>query len=412
MEPVPETERLEDFKSAPRPSLRLQNPATPTRLPRSNFGSMTPLEIDQHQPLKRPFNIRRSTDPTSLSPKSPLSFGSCSTAANSDNSTSSISGTGMAYRPRITSPLTFSNKHPRVPVSHGRSKSHLGLSMFRTQSMPGVNGAGHLLYSPSSPSSSPQRTRIPKRNPDDIFPTSPVRTSVLESSPRFNRDRSISPVGHASVTPFPLMGSSLGGSAPVPIPVSSAPSANAAYSSSPLAPSPLAAAPQITMTRVRPASPLRNPPPAASSASASTLFSPVSLARNTNSSSQGSSASSVSFDSLYSTNHSNLSISSLASSSIPSTPTSARSRSPSVSSLETIPDSPDAEEAAVEADRIAQLKAAAEATAKGDGASSGIDLKPAKESRGGRGFRDKRKRWSVCGAERRGDLDLETIWED
>ena len=25
---------------------------------------------------------------------------------------------------------------------------------------------------------------------------------------------------------------------------------------------------------------------------------------------------------------------------------------------------------------------------------------------------DKRKRWSVCGAERRGDLDLETIWED
>lgn len=28
------------------------------------------------------------------------------------------------------------------------------------------------------------------------------------------------------------------------------------------------------------------------------------------------------------------------------------------------------------------------------------------------GTRDKRKRWSVCGAERRGDLDLETIWED
>ena len=28
------------------------------------------------------------------------------------------------------------------------------------------------------------------------------------------------------------------------------------------------------------------------------------------------------------------------------------------------------------------------------------------------GSRDKRKRWSVCGAERRGDLDLETIWED
>jgi hypothetical protein len=26
--------------------------------------------------------------------------------------------------------------------------------------------------------------------------------------------------------------------------------------------------------------------------------------------------------------------------------------------------------------------------------------------------RDKRKRWSVCGAERRGDLNLDTIWED
>lgn len=35
-------------------------------------------------------------------------------------------------------------------------------------------------------------------------------------------------------------------------------------------------------------------------------------------------------------------------------------------------------------------------------------------SRGGAGFgaRDKRKRWSVCGAEKRGDLNLETIWED
>jgi hypothetical protein len=25
---------------------------------------------------------------------------------------------------------------------------------------------------------------------------------------------------------------------------------------------------------------------------------------------------------------------------------------------------------------------------------------------------DKRKRWSVCGGEKRGDLDLETIWEE
>ncbi|KAL8934891.1 MAG: hypothetical protein Q9216_005682 [Gyalolechia sp. 2 TL-2023] len=102
--------------------------------------------------------------------------------------------------------------------------------------------------------------------------------------------------------------------------------------------------------------------------------------------------------------------SSFSSSSIPSTPTSFRSRSPSISSLETIEDTPDAE---LEAEHIAQLKAAAdreEAAAKNeseeDGGMGGVRRK-------GLGARsDKRKRWSVCGAERRGDLDLETIWED
>lgn len=98
---------------------------------------------------------------------------------------------------------------------------------------------------------------------------------------------------------------------------------------------------------------------------------------------------------------------------MPSTPTSMRSRSPSISSLETIPDTPDAEEAALEAERIAQLKAEAEA-AEGGGDAKGKASADAL-SRGrtlGFGSRDKRKRWSVCGAERRQDLDLETIWED
>lgn len=100
------------------------------------------------------------------------------------------------------------------------------------------------------------------------------------------------------------------------------------------------------------------------------------------------------------------------SSSVSSTPTSARSRSPSISSLETIPDSPDAEEAALEAERIAQLKAAADAAEGGEPkARSGLDV-PVRGRTLGFGSRDKRKRWSVCGAERRGDLDLETIWED
>lgn len=89
-----------------------------------------------------------------------------------------------------------------------------------------------------------------------------------------------------------------------------------------------------------------------------------------------------------------------------------RSRSPSLSSLETIEDSPDAEEEAIEADRVDRLRAAVEREEAGDQRRSSLD---APEGRGrslGFGKRDSRKRWSVCGAERRGDLDLETIWED
>jgi len=84
--------------------------------------------------------------------------------------------------------------------------------------------------------------------------------------------------------------------------------------------------------------------------------------------------------------------------------------------LETIPDSPDAEAAALEAERIAQLKAAADAA---DGvedskAKGTLDVSTPRGRTLGVGFssKDKRKRWSVCGAERRGDLNLDTIWED
>jgi hypothetical protein len=99
--------------------------------------------------------------------------------------------------------------------------------------------------------------------------------------------------------------------------------------------------------------------------------------------------------------------------------------------LETIADSPDAEEAALEAERLAKLKAAADAVDAADAATNGstsddnnsqgrgsLEVPGAGGRAGiislgtGFGSRDKRKRWSVCGAERRGDLDLETIWED
>jgi hypothetical protein len=87
---------------------------------------------------------------------------------------------------------------------------------------------------------------------------------------------------------------------------------------------------------------------------------------------------------------------------MPSTPTSFRSRSPSISSLETIPDTPDAEEAArIEAEELAKLRAAA-----------GLDdVESKRRSSGGFGSKKERKRWSVCGAERRADFSLEPIEE-
>ncbi|KAI9928967.1 hypothetical protein ASPWEDRAFT_169199 [Aspergillus wentii DTO 134E9] len=113
-------------------------------------------------------------------------------------------------------------------------------------------------------------------------------------------------------------------------------------------------------------------------------------------------------------------------SSMPSTPTSLRSRSPSISSLETIPDIPDAEAAATEADQIAALKMAADKADEAESANnSGTRRRGTSDASGPSAFptmragsggyaarADKRKRWSVCGAERRQDLDLETIWED
>ncbi|ERF73893.1 hypothetical protein EPUS_05905 [Endocarpon pusillum Z07020] len=97
-------------------------------------------------------------------------------------------------------------------------------------------------------------------------------------------------------------------------------------------------------------------------------------------------------------------------SSMPSTPTSFRSRSPSISSLETIPDTPDAEEAArVEEEEYLKNRAAAGG---GEGEESdGRDARRKSSLEMRFGGKEKRKRWSVCGAERRGDFSLEVIEE-
>ncbi|KAH6651092.1 hypothetical protein F5144DRAFT_589400 [Chaetomium tenue] len=285
MEPVPETERMEEFRPSPLPSLRL--PATTSLAP----------EFDS---LRKPPTIRRSTDPSPSSPISP-----------------SWMPPALPHRPRASSPL--SSNHVR-----SRSAASLAPPMGRTQSMPGTNATGHLLFSPhirpQSPSGSPSRVRLPRKPVDEGFPSSPTRISVLD------HERKI-PEGSSS--PNQALGIT-----------------------------PIASVPKLR----RPSSPFYGYYP---------------------------------------------------SSSVPSTPTSARSRSPSISSLETIPDSPDAEEAALESERIAQLKAAADAAEGGETKGRGsLDVPTRGRTLSGFGSRDKRKRWSVCGAERRQDLDLETIWED
>lgn len=291
----------------------------------TNLRPMSPqlLPIAELEVIKKPVALRRTNDPTAHPPQAYSSW---------------APSTNIPYRPRTASPL--SGGHAR-----SLSSSNVAPAMSRTQSLPGVNGAGHILFSPqlrpASPSS-PHRVRTPRKPADEGFPlTSPVRTSVLEPERR-SMERSTSP--------------SLGSSTNLP---------------------------RIRRT----SSPFRNMSSTPSSSASSPLYRP--------------------YDSMYSGNLS----------SIPSTPTSARSRSPSISSLETIPDSPDAEEAALEAERQAQLQAAANEAAEGSDSSSdskgrsSLDT-PVRGRTLSFGSRDKRKRWSVCGAERRGDLDLETIWED
>ncbi|EKD17218.1 uncharacterized protein L3040_008862 [Drepanopeziza brunnea f. sp. 'multigermtubi'] len=344
MEPVPETERMEEFKTAAVPTLRI-------------LETNDTCQNDLSSRDRKPPTIRRSTEPTPSSPRSPITTPSPS----------------IPYRSRNTSPFSR---------GHLRSKSSTMVpTMSRTQSLPGFNAAGHLLASPhirpSSPMGSPNRVRAPRKPVDDVFPGLPKRLSreVL---------RDISETGDVSEEHTPR--ATEWGSSPV-----------------------IGLPPAAGFRARRPSSPLRH------------LAQQNAIAASTAPSTPSSVNSSPSYPS-YRFNDSFLGTSSYTStfsypgsygsSSVPSTPTSTRSRSPSISSLETIPDTPDAEEAALEAERMAQLKAAADAA-------DGEESKTKSDTAGSRGRtlgttfgRDKRKRWSVCGAERRGDLNLDTIWED
>lgn len=337
MEPVPETERMEEFKASPVPTLRL---------PESSLHDIRTGEGDIHWKMPA---FRRATEPDLSSPRSPT-----------------VSPPTLPYRSRNTSPFNRGHLRSRSTTSP------LAPPMSRAQSMPRVNAAGNILIyppqRPASPAGSPSRVR--RKPVDEVFPGSPSRglkdiSETRSSSSDANTpkvpERSSSPLGHPYSSGLPH--------------------------------------------RRRPSSPLRHGSQQNTPATALTPTTP-------NSATSSPLYQTSRFESFLGTNSYSGAFSypgSFASSSVPSTPTSARSRSPSISSLETIPDSPDAEMAALEADRIAQLKAAADAA---DGAEVVVEVATPRGRTLGLGARDKRKRWSVCGAERRGDLNLDTIWED
>lgn len=295
--------------------------------------------------------FRRVSEPDVNSPRSPT-----------------VSPPTLPYRPRNTSPFNRGHLRSRSMASP------LAPPMSRAQSMPRVNAAGNLLIfppqRPASPAGSPSRLR--RKPVDEVFPGSPSRglKDISETS-----------------------SSSSDGQAPRGPERSSSPLGGLPYSTT-------------LPRRRRPSSPLRHASQGSTPASAHTPTTP-------NSATSSPLYHPTRFESFLGTNSYSGAFSypgSFSSSSVPSTPTSARSRSPSISSLETIPDSPDAEMAALEADRIAQLKAAADAA---DGAAdTTVEVVTGRGRTLGLGSRDKRKRWSVCGAERRGDLNLDTIWED
>ncbi len=322
----------------------------------------TSENLESETNITRPPNPRRSTEPTSETASKP-----------SGNST-------LPIRSRNRSP--FSRTHLR---SRSSTSPLSAPPMTRAHSSPMMDTTSRVLMSPitgrpASPLGPPGRRVSPLRRPiEDTYPSFGGYSDIWETISE-NQELELTP--RASTT-----------------------------DADPVLSSPLSIPHAFPRHRRRPSSPLYQFGQSAPSTS------------STNSAS----ASSGSSPSLAPTkfNESYPSTISFSSSSMPSTPTSFRSRSPSISSLETIPDSPDAEEAALEIEKLARLKAVADEEADGTSGGDAQQRRSSVESPTPRsmvlgtnsfgvvfGARDKRKRWSVCGAERRGDLDLETIWED
>ena len=307
---------------------------------------------------ERPFTQRRSTDPTSTN-STPLS----------------TKGAILPLRPRNQSPYSRSHLRTRSSVNTLVNSSPAP-SIARAHSSPILETFSqlHVIPRPSSPLLSSGRRRSPLRRPlEDGYSSFANQVDIGETISE-NSELDLTPKSPSSLRSMSSIGFSSHNTFP--------------------------------RSRRHPASPLQNilQPPA--------RFGTVPLHSKLHTSASLPALSSAArFNESYPSSYGG------SSSSLPSTPTSLRSRSPSISSLETIPDIPDAEQEAQDAYNLARLKAAAngeldfgerrrrgtlDVPGKGSGTMLGSLL----------GGRDKRKRWSVCGAERRGDLDLETIWED
>jgi len=267
-------------------------------------------------------------------------------------------------RPRDSSP--YSRPHLR---SQSTSSSLLSAPpMMRAHSSPAFASSPTSLYSSgrsSSPMRSPKRSRSPFGTASEEIHLPGAAMSMSSGIGSIDEDHEL------ELTPRPIEQRILSMPHPSEVP----PSFQLLHGSS------------FALRKRRPASPLHHVTSAGSRTPTSNPHSPALSATRFNESFPN--------ELSYTRSHSSAS-------SMPSTPTSIRSRSPSISSLETIPDTPDAEAEAIEAEKLERLRRASE----------GGTEPVRRRDLGGFGNRDKRKRWSVCGAEKRSDLNLETIWED
>lgn len=274
-------------------------------------------------------------------------------------------------------PIRSGSQSPSTPMA--RPHTAIGLTpplMQRAHSSPGVDSSGRFI-TPGQYYTNPRRPASPLSGGRR---RSPLRGAMEESYPVSWSGLAIEPniPEHAELDLSDRFSEDLSQISPIPT-----------YHNT------------FPRSRRRPASPLH------ASASAPSLAGPRYDTRSASPHAAGTSSPQPRFypNDAYST-----SLGYSSASSMPSTPSSFRSRSPSISSLETIEDSPDAEEAA----RIAAEEDAKYRAEIGDNGSDSGDPRR-RSSLEGRGSslrsNKERKRWSVCGAERRADFSLEPIEE-